>query len=33
MNPEADDLKVFDVAENVVWSPPREEGEEDGTTG
>ena len=31
MDPEADDLKVFDLEENVVWAPPREEGREDGT--
>ena len=31
MDPEADDLKVFDLEENIVWSPPKEEGKEDGT--
>ena len=31
MNAEADDLKVFDLKENIVWSPPQEEGSEDGT--
>jgi len=31
MDPEADDLKVFDLEETIVWSPPREEGSEDGT--
>jgi hypothetical protein len=30
MDPEADDLKVFDPEENVVWQPPKEEGSEDG---
>jgi hypothetical protein len=30
MDPEADDLKVFDLEENVVWQPPKEEGGEDG---
>ena len=24
MDPETDDLKVFDLEENVVWQPPRE---------
>lgn len=31
MDHEVDDLKVFDLEENVVWSPPKEEGKEDGT--
>ncbi len=31
MDPDADDLKVFDLEENVVWAPPKEEGSEDGT--
>jgi hypothetical protein len=31
MDHEVDDLKVFDLEENVVWKPPKEEGEADGT--
>jgi hypothetical protein len=30
MDPEADDLNVFDLEENVVWQPLTEEGSEDG---
>jgi hypothetical protein len=26
MDPEADDLKVFDLEEHIVWQPPQEEG-------
>jgi hypothetical protein len=31
MDHEVDDLKVFDLEENVVWKPPKEEGDLDGT--
>jgi hypothetical protein len=31
MDPETDDLKVFDLDENIVWQPPREEESEDET--
>jgi hypothetical protein len=30
MDHEVDDLKVFDLEENIVWKPPKDEGNEDG---
>jgi hypothetical protein len=31
INPETDDLKAFDLEENIVWLPPKEAGSKDGT--